>query len=246
MDAAVRAPSGGNTQNWRFLLVDDPEVKSKLGPIYRQAMSVLWGSYYKDRLDAAHATPDLEESKSMLRVQKSAQWLADNFEGVPLYLFGFAQHDPSGSSVYPALWNAQLAARAEGVGTSLTLERAACCSRRRRWYVAYASSCVSQRRGARHPWRAEGRRLEHAGLRVARLSHGQVGRRDAPARTRCVIPQSVGRRRRIPRRRTALALVAQSPSAAGAQWARRSDNQSGKSIGGSGSGVTPCSSNAAS
>jgi len=120
MDAAVRAPSGGNTQNWRFLLVDDPVVKAKLGPIYRQAMSVLWGSYYKDRLDAAHDAPELEESKSMLRVQKSAQWLADNFEMVPLYMFGFAQHDPSGSSVYPALWNAQLAARAEGVGTSLT------------------------------------------------------------------------------------------------------------------------------
>ena len=120
MDAAVRAPSGGNTQNWRFLLVDDPEVKAKLGPIYRQAMSVLWGSYHKDRLDAAHDAPELEESKSMLRVQKSAQWLADNFEMVPLYMFGFAQHDPSGSSVYPALWNAQLAARAEGVGTSLT------------------------------------------------------------------------------------------------------------------------------
>ena len=120
MDAAVRAPSGGNTQNWRFLLVDDPEVKAKLGPIYRQAMSMLWGSYYKDRLDAAHDAPELEESKSMLRVQKSAQWLADNFEMVPLYMFGFAQHDPSGSSVYPALWNAQLAARAEGVGTSLT------------------------------------------------------------------------------------------------------------------------------
>ena len=120
MDAAVRAPSGGNTQNWRFLLVDDPEVKAKLGPIYRQAMSVLWGSYYKDRIDAAHDAPELEESKSMLRVQKSAQWLADNFEMVPLYMFGVAQHDPSGSSVYPALWNAQLAARAEGVGTSLT------------------------------------------------------------------------------------------------------------------------------
>ena len=120
MYAAVRAPSGGNTQNWRFLLVDDPEVKSKLGQIYRQAMSVLWGSYYKDRIDSAHAAPELEESKSMLRVKKSAQWLADNFEMVPLYMFGFAQHYPSGSSVYPALWNAQLAARAEGVGTSLT------------------------------------------------------------------------------------------------------------------------------
>ena len=88
MDAAVRAPSGGNTQNWRFLLVDDPEVKAKLGPIYRQAMSVLWGSYYKDRIDAAHDAPELEESKSMLRVQKSAQWLADNFDMVPLYMFG--------------------------------------------------------------------------------------------------------------------------------------------------------------
>ena len=104
MDAAVRAPSGGNTQNWRFLLVDDPAIKAQIGPIYRQAMSVLWATYYKDRIDAAHAAPDLAESKSMLRVQKSAQWLADNFETVPLFLFGFAQHDPGG----------------EGVGTSLT------------------------------------------------------------------------------------------------------------------------------
>ncbi|MEY4131336.1 MAG: hypothetical protein RLZZ31_1460 [Actinomycetota bacterium] len=120
MDAAVRAPSGGNTQNWRFLLIDSPEVKGKIGPIYRKAMEVLWSSYYKDRLDAAHANPDLAESKSMLAVQKSAQWLADNFESVPLYLFGFAQYDTSGSSIYPALWSAQLAARAEGVGTSLT------------------------------------------------------------------------------------------------------------------------------
>ena len=32
LDAAIRAPSGGNSQEWRFLLVDDPEVKSKLGP----------------------------------------------------------------------------------------------------------------------------------------------------------------------------------------------------------------------
>ena len=56
----------------------------------------------------------------MLRVQNSAQWLADNFETVPLYLFGFTQHDPGGSSIYPALWSAQLAARAEGVGSALT------------------------------------------------------------------------------------------------------------------------------
>ena len=27
LDAAVRAPSGGNSQSWRFLLLDDPEKK---------------------------------------------------------------------------------------------------------------------------------------------------------------------------------------------------------------------------
>jgi nitroreductase len=30
LDAAVRAPSGGNTQNWRFLVVDDPDVRNQL------------------------------------------------------------------------------------------------------------------------------------------------------------------------------------------------------------------------
>lgn len=119
LDAAVRAPSGGNTQGWRFLLVDSPEVKARIAPLYQQAIAGLWSSYYKDRIDAAQADPEAPESKSMLAVQKSAQWLADHFEEVPLYLFGFST-DPGGSSIYPALWSAQLAARAEGVGSSLT------------------------------------------------------------------------------------------------------------------------------
>lgn len=120
LDAAVRAPSGGNTQNWRFLLVDDAEVKGRIGPIYRTAIAFLWSNYYADRIAAAQADPEAPESRSMLAVQRSAQWLADHFEEVPLYLFAFAQHDPSGSSLYPAVWSAQLAARAEGVGSSLT------------------------------------------------------------------------------------------------------------------------------
>jgi nitroreductase len=119
LDAAVRAPSGGNTQGWRFLLVDSPEVKAAISPLYQQAIAGLWTSYYKERIDAALADPESAESKSMLAVQKSAQWLADHFEEVPLYLFGFST-DPGGSSIYPALWSAQLAARAEGIGSSLT------------------------------------------------------------------------------------------------------------------------------
>ena len=120
LDAAVRAPSGGNAQNWRFLLVDDPEVKAKLGPLYRECMAELWSGYYAGRIAEAEADPDSAESKQFFRVRKSAQHLADHFEGYPLLLFGFAQHDPSGGSIYPAIWNAMLAARGEGVGTALT------------------------------------------------------------------------------------------------------------------------------
>jgi nitroreductase len=120
LDAAIRAPSGGNTQNWRFLLVDDADVKAKLGPIYRDCMSTLWATIYKDRLDAANAAPDEPDNAEMLRIQRSAQHLADHFEGYPLLLFSFVQFDPTGGSIYPATWSAMLAARAEGVGASLT------------------------------------------------------------------------------------------------------------------------------
>jgi nitroreductase len=120
LDAAVRAPSGGNTQGWRFLLVDDAEVKAQIGPLYRDSVEQLWASVYADRIAAAEAAPDDPESVQFVKVRRSAQHLADHFEQVPLYLFAFVQHDPTGGSIYPAVWNAMLAARAEGVGSSLT------------------------------------------------------------------------------------------------------------------------------
>jgi nitroreductase len=55
-----------------------------------------------------------------LRVQRSAQHLADHFEEYPLLLFSFVQFDPTGGSIFPATWSAMLAARAEGIGSSLT------------------------------------------------------------------------------------------------------------------------------
>jgi len=120
LDAAIRAPSGGNSQGWRFLLVDDPAVKARLGPLYRDAISKLWEFGYRDRLERARATPGDPESASLLRVQASAQHLADHFESVPLFLIAFARGDESGGSIFPAVWSAQLAARAEGVGSALT------------------------------------------------------------------------------------------------------------------------------
>jgi nitroreductase len=121
LDAAIRAPSGGNTQNWRFLLVDDPDVLARIGPLYRHSVEQLWKTIYAERLAAAAANPEASESIAMVKVQRSAQWLADHFEAVPLFLFGFVRADPTGGSIFPAVWSAQLAARAEGVGSSLTV-----------------------------------------------------------------------------------------------------------------------------
>jgi nitroreductase len=120
LDAAIRAPSGGNQQNWRFLFLDDPSKKSALAPLYQDAMGQLWKTVYKAQVDAAEADPDNPESVQFKKIQRSAQWLADHFETVPLYLFPFSQYDPTGGSIYPAVWTAMLAARSEGVGSCLT------------------------------------------------------------------------------------------------------------------------------
>src|SRR5437870_13746689 len=37
LDAAIRAPSAGNAQNWAFVVVRDVEQRRKLGVIYRKA-----------------------------------------------------------------------------------------------------------------------------------------------------------------------------------------------------------------
>jgi len=116
LDAAVRAPSGGNNQNWRFLVVTDAETRSQLGPLYRRAWETLQTTVYAGRREAAEASGD----EAALRVMRSSEWLAGNFEQVPLWLLVFSRNDPSGASIYPAIWNAMLAARGHGVGTCLT------------------------------------------------------------------------------------------------------------------------------
>ncbi|MBF8186906.1 nitroreductase family protein [Nonomuraea sp. K274] len=105
LDAAVRAPSAGDLQSWRFLLVDDPAIKARLAPLYQDALTRLFAGPYK-----SHDGP---------RILASARYLADHFETYPLLMFAFST-DPSGASIFPAVWSAQLAARAHGVGSALT------------------------------------------------------------------------------------------------------------------------------
>jgi len=117
LDAAIRTPSAGNTQTWRFLLVDDPALKAELGRMYRECMDQFGRAFYGARTEGALATPDDPESRRHLRVMRSSDYLADHFEQY-LLLFAFGTDDLY--SLFPALWNAMLAARGEGVGSTLT------------------------------------------------------------------------------------------------------------------------------
>ncbi|MFP5333055.1 MAG: nitroreductase family protein, partial [Acidimicrobiia bacterium] len=108
--------SGGNSQNWRFLVVTDQATKDRLGPLYRESWAELNATLYAGRWEGAEQAGD----ERTVRMFESSDWLAENFERVPLWLMAFSRNDRSGASIYPAVWNAMLAARGHGIGTCLT------------------------------------------------------------------------------------------------------------------------------
>lgn len=111
LDAAIRAPN--MDQNWRFLLVDDREIMAQLAPLYQQAWERLFAQY-------GIALADLLKADGPHgRAARSGAYLARHFAAVPLLLIGFSR-SRAGGSIYPALWSAMLAARAEGIGSTLT------------------------------------------------------------------------------------------------------------------------------
>ena len=116
LDAAIRSPSGGNTQNWRFVTVADRATMASLAVLYTEAWDVLLSTVYAGRREQAEETGD----EQTVRVMRSSQWLADHFADLPLVILPYHRNDPSGASIYPAVWSMMLAARGRGVGSTLT------------------------------------------------------------------------------------------------------------------------------
>lgn len=111
LDAAIRAPNIG--QDWRFILVDDPAIKAAIAPLYRKAWDLLFEQM------GARLAELVKVDNEIGRIARSAAHLAERFEDVPLLLIGF-DRSKDGSGIYPAVWSAMLAARAEGIGSTLT------------------------------------------------------------------------------------------------------------------------------
>ena len=121
IDASIRAPSGSNRQGWKFIVVTDPEIKNQLGDSYREAWDFYVKEFYGGTSDlGASNVLDDEKAEQVIRITKSATWLSENFHKVPAMFVVLSRNDPTGSSIFPAIWSIMLAGRAHGVGTCLT------------------------------------------------------------------------------------------------------------------------------
>lgn len=127
--AAIWAPSGGNRQPWRMIAVTDTAIKQELSRIYVSE----WEKYVDFNLAKLGNQPDdvIERVRAQFSTGTS---LAENLADVPVVMMFV--HDPSalyvtdaglnrhpvvgGASLYPAVQNLLLAARAEGLGGVLT------------------------------------------------------------------------------------------------------------------------------
>ena len=105
IEAAVKAPNGGNQQVARFLVVTDRTTIAEFGPLYREA----W--YAKRRDEGFHSPEELPARYA------PAAGLADAIAAAPCILFAFALHNGPANSVIPAVQNLMLAARALGIGS---------------------------------------------------------------------------------------------------------------------------------
>lgn len=129
LDAACQAPTGGNRQPFRIVVVRDREAMAALGRLY----SAAWYAYVETyRVLTRDAPPAMQaEGERMLT---SGNRLADHFAETPVLLvFCFDPRQMAitdaklprvsvvgGASIYPAVQNALLACRAEGLGCVLT------------------------------------------------------------------------------------------------------------------------------
>ena len=106
-------------QRWRFLVVRDPEIKKTVGTYYKRA----WDEVVSPRYRAGEPAPGTSQER-FERMLDAAQYLADHIHEAPVWIVpcmeGANPSRTAGSSIYPAVQNMLLAARALGLGATLT------------------------------------------------------------------------------------------------------------------------------
>lgn len=103
LGAAMRAPSSQNGMPWRFIVIRDPAQKDALSPVYERCFEKVYGDNAPDRADGR---------QPWSQVPVLVAVLVETPNGRTSMM--------TGASVYPAVQNMMLAARALGIGSVLT------------------------------------------------------------------------------------------------------------------------------
>ena len=127
LEAAGKAPSGSNTQPWDFILISDEDVKRKLRDLTVQGMEI----YVK-----SHLLMSKEQKIDIMKTSNPVAWLANNTDKIPVIIlaclntkrakrlsdeWSTLEEQANWASVFPAVQNLLLAARALGLGTAISI-----------------------------------------------------------------------------------------------------------------------------
>ena len=120
LELAVQAPTGSNSQSWRWLVVEDADKRRALADLYRKGGEAYLSSAGEQAAD--------DQTK---RVFGSAVYLMEHLHEVPVHVIPCVQGRPGPEtpmvmlgglfgSIFPAVWSFQLALRSRGLGSALT------------------------------------------------------------------------------------------------------------------------------
>jgi len=122
LEAGICAANGGNTQRWRFIVLKDPAIKKAVQLVYKRAFDEVVGPRY-----AASAPPPGITAERYQRQHQAVEYLTDHYHEAPVWIVACIEATGGtpptrweGASIYPAVQNMLLAARALGLGSTLT------------------------------------------------------------------------------------------------------------------------------
>ncbi|MDD9904227.1 MAG: nitroreductase family protein [Rhodospirillaceae bacterium] len=123
LEAGTRAPNGANSQSWHFIVVKDMAIKKAVQLWYKKALDEIVGPRYASSAPPAGSTADKYHRQHL-----AVEYLTEHFHEAPVWIVACIKHDnplippnrSAGASIYPAVQNMLLAARALGLGASLT------------------------------------------------------------------------------------------------------------------------------
>jgi nitroreductase len=123
LELAVQAPTGSNSQTWRWVVVEDADKRKALADMYKRNAD----AYLSQAGEQAAERGDAQTQ----RVMTSAVYLAEHLHEVPVHVIPCVEGRPPADtplpmlaglfgSIFPAVWSFQLALRARGLGSALT------------------------------------------------------------------------------------------------------------------------------